>query len=79
MENETQNRINYLHLTVTEVHNKLTFSIYWTPTTTDSIIHNDSCHPNEHKKTSNKLPNKLHEHISACLLTYLLTHGAEPF
>jgi hypothetical protein len=52
MERETQNRINYLDMTVIKAHNKLTFNIYRKPTTTDSIIHNDSCHPNEHKKKS---------------------------
>jgi hypothetical protein len=50
MEKETQNRINYLDLTITKEYNKLMFSIYQKPTTTDSIIHNDSCHPSEHNK-----------------------------
>jgi hypothetical protein len=51
MEKKTSNRINYLDLTIIKEHNKLTFSIYRKPTTTDTIIHNDSCHPNEHKKS----------------------------
>jgi predicted cupin superfamily sugar epimerase len=38
MEKETQNRINYLDLTITKEDNKLTFGIYQKPTTTNSII-----------------------------------------
>jgi hypothetical protein len=60
MEKETQNRINYLDITITKEHNNLTFDIYCKPTTTDSIIHNDSCHPNEHKKSAtNYLINRM--------------------
>jgi hypothetical protein len=54
MEQESLNKINYLDLTITKEHNKLTFNIYRKPTTTDSIIPNDSCHPNEHKKSTIK-------------------------
>jgi hypothetical protein len=67
VEKETQNRINYLDLTITKEDNKLTFVIYRKPTTTDSIIHNDSCHPNEHKKLA---INYLINHMN----TYSLTH-----
>jgi hypothetical protein len=52
MEKETQNKINYLDLTITKKHNQLTFGIYRKPITTDSIIHNDSCHPYEYKKSA---------------------------
>jgi hypothetical protein len=38
---------------------KLTFGIYRKPTNTDLILHNDSCHPNEHKKSA---------------ITYLVNH-----
>jgi hypothetical protein len=51
MEKETQNRINYLDLTVIKEDDKLTFGVYRKPTTTNSIIRNDSCHPSEHKKS----------------------------
>jgi hypothetical protein len=60
MEKETQSRINYLDLTIAKEHNKLTFGIYRKPTTTDSIIHNDSCHRSEHKKSAiNYLINRM--------------------
>jgi len=49
MERETNNRINFLDITITKEHDKLTFDIYRKPTTTDSIIQYDSCHPTEHK------------------------------
>jgi hypothetical protein len=49
IEKETQNSLNYLDLTITNEHNKLTFSIFIKPTSTDLIIHNDSCLPQEHK------------------------------
>jgi hypothetical protein len=49
MENEIHNTLNYLDLTITVNHNELTFGIYRKPTNTDLIIHDDSCHPNEHK------------------------------
>jgi hypothetical protein len=52
MEKETQNRINFLDMTVIKEHNKLTFSIYRKPTTIDSIIHKDSCQLKEHKKSA---------------------------
>jgi hypothetical protein len=42
--------INYLDSTITNWKNKLNFEIYRKPTTTDHIIHQDSCHPFEHKK-----------------------------
>jgi hypothetical protein len=52
MEKETHNTLNYLDLTITNNHNKLTFGIYRKPINTDLVIHNDSCHPNEHKKSA---------------------------
>jgi hypothetical protein len=67
IEKETQNKINYLDLTITKEDNKLIFAIYRKPTTTDSIIHNDSCHPNEHKKSAT---NYLINHMNTYPLTY---------
>jgi hypothetical protein len=48
-EKEVDNNINFLEITILKEHDKLAFSIYRKPTTTDSIIPNDSCHPQEHK------------------------------
>jgi hypothetical protein len=52
IETETDNSLNYLDLTITNKENRLTFGIFRKPTTTDLIIHNDSCHPYEHKKSA---------------------------
>jgi hypothetical protein len=52
MEQQTQNRINYLDLTIKKDQNKPSFEIYRKPTSTDLIQHNISCHPYEHKKIS---------------------------
>jgi hypothetical protein len=49
LETETRNKINYLDIIINKQHDKLKFGIYRKPTTTDTIIHNNSCHPNEHK------------------------------
>jgi hypothetical protein len=65
LETETHNKINYLNITVNK-QDKLTFGIFRKPTTTDPIIHNNSCHPNEHKRSAiNYLIN--------CMNTYHLT------
>jgi hypothetical protein len=64
IDKEIQNKINYLDLTINKEDNKLTFTVYRKPTTTDSIIHNDSCHPNEYKIVSYKLSNKSNEYLS---------------
>ena len=47
MEKETENKI--LDVTIRKEQNTFTFSVYRKPTTTDSIIPLDSCHPQEHK------------------------------
>jgi hypothetical protein len=39
-------------MTIIKEHNKLTFNIHRKPTITDSIIHNELCHPNEHKRSA---------------------------
>jgi hypothetical protein len=49
LEMENNQRINFLDLTLTRLHNKLHINIYRKPTTTDAIIPQDSCHPQEHK------------------------------
>jgi hypothetical protein len=52
MEKEINNKINFLDPSIEKTHNNLQFGIYRKPTTTDLIIHNDSCHPYEHKRTA---------------------------
>jgi hypothetical protein len=60
IEKEIHNKLNYLDLNLLNKHNQLTFGIYWKPISTDLIIHNDSCHPYEHKKSAkNYLNNKM--------------------
>jgi len=49
MEEETDNSINFLDKTIKKVNNTFTTNIYRKPTTTDSVIPRDSCHPQEHK------------------------------
>jgi tRNA/tmRNA/rRNA uracil-C5-methylase (TrmA/RlmC/RlmD family) len=59
-ETEIRNKINYLGITINKQQDKLTFGIYRKPTTTDTIIHNNSCHPNEHKRSAiNYLSNRM--------------------
>jgi hypothetical protein len=52
MEQQTQNKFNYLDLTITNNENELSFEVYRKPTSTDLILHNTSCHPYEHKKSA---------------------------
>jgi hypothetical protein len=59
IEKVRDNQLNYLDMTIDDTHNTPTFSIYRKPTTTDIIIHNDSCHPPEHKNSA---------------ITYLINH-----
>jgi hypothetical protein len=49
LEEEQNNKINFLDITITKNHNGLAFEIYRKPTATDIVIPNDSCHPREHK------------------------------
>jgi hypothetical protein len=53
-------------MTIIKEHNKLTIDIYRKPTTTDSIIHNESCQPNEHKRSA-------FNYLVNCMNTYPLT------
>jgi hypothetical protein len=63
MENEMNNKLNYLDLTINNEQTQLTFSIYRKPTTTDLIIHNESCHLYEHKKSAiNFLINRINRY-----------------
>ena len=49
LEKEMERRIKFLDLTIPREHNKFSIDIYRKPTFTDTIISNDSCHPEEHK------------------------------
>jgi hypothetical protein len=56
IENDAQKNISYLDIAIKRENNKLVFRIYRKPTTTDFTIPSTSCHPQEHKKISYKLP-----------------------
>jgi hypothetical protein len=49
LEREQNNKLNFLDLTITKDENKLTYEFFRKPTTSDTIIPKDSCHPLEHK------------------------------
>jgi len=49
IEEEKENRINFLDITISKENDNLSFDIHGKPTTTDTVIPNDSCHPHEHK------------------------------
>jgi len=52
IEKETNNSINFLDITIRKNHDNISFSVYRKPTTTDTIILKDSCHPQEHKQAA---------------------------
>ena len=52
LEEERNNRFNFTDITITKNKEGLSFEIYRKPTATNFIIHNDSCHPREHKTTA---------------------------
>jgi hypothetical protein len=63
IEDEVNNKINFLDISIERMHNELQLGIYRKPTTTDLIIHNDSCHSYEHKKASiNSLINRMNKY-----------------
>lgn len=49
MEEEINNSINFLDITIYKTDQNISFNIYRKPTATDTIIPKDSCHPNGHK------------------------------
>jgi hypothetical protein len=49
LEQEVDNKLNFLDITIIKTADRISFDIYRKPTTTDVIIPNDSCHPQEHK------------------------------
>jgi hypothetical protein len=52
MERETDNKINFLYITIQKERVNLTFNIFRKPTATDAIIPRDSCQPPELKHTA---------------------------
>jgi hypothetical protein len=67
LEQEQDGRLNFLDLTITKGTSELTFEIFGKPTTTDTIIPNDSCHPLEQKLAAvSYFANRIH--------TYNLDH-----
>jgi hypothetical protein len=52
MEKPINNKLNYVDITIENIHNIFTFNLYRKPATTDLIIHNESCHPTEHKNAA---------------------------
>jgi hypothetical protein len=45
IEKQENNKLNFLGINIISTLGKLTFNVYRKPTTTDLIIHNDSCNP----------------------------------
>jgi hypothetical protein len=51
---ELNNQINYLDLTLTNNQGHIEMEIYRKPTATDITLNKYSCHPNEHKLAANR-------------------------
>jgi hypothetical protein len=67
LEREQDGKLKFLDLTITKGASELTFEIFRKPTTTDTIIPNDSCHPLEQKLAATRyFANRIH--------TYNLDH-----
>jgi hypothetical protein len=58
-----QNKMNFLDITIQKTANYQAFGIYRRLTTTDTTIHNTSCHPIQ-QSVSLQLYNEQTEHIS---------------
>jgi hypothetical protein len=52
MENEQNEKINFLDITIQQTGNSLSYKIYRKPTATSTIIHNTSCHPVQQKMSA---------------------------
>jgi hypothetical protein len=80
METQINNKLNYLDITIENMNNTLTFEIYRKPTATSLIIHNNSCHPTEHKHAAirymtnrlNKYPISTNTHMTKPPTAHLL-------
>lgn len=51
-EDEIDNKINYLDITIHRMTTQVNISVYRKKTTTSHVIHFSSCHPNEHKQAA---------------------------
>jgi len=61
IEEEIERKLNFLDITIQREQHRITTNIYRKPTTTDSIITNDSCHPIEQKMAAiHYLYNRMH-------------------
>jgi hypothetical protein len=49
LEEETNNSISFLGITIAKKQDNLSFTVYRKPTTTNTVIPCDSCHPAQHK------------------------------
>jgi hypothetical protein len=49
MGDDKENKTNFMDITISEEENNISFNIYRKPTTTDTVIPNNSCHPQENK------------------------------
>jgi hypothetical protein len=50
LEEENNNKINFLDITIHRLQSKLEYKVFCKPTGTSTIIHSATCHPIEHKK-----------------------------
>jgi hypothetical protein len=68
VEKEQTNKINFLDITIQRTENKLTYGISRKATATDTIIHNKSCHPTQHKMSAiNYMSNRLNTYpVNKC-------------
>jgi hypothetical protein len=88
IEEETDNSINFLDITISNTPDRLTYKVYRKPTTTNSIIPYDSCHPIYHKIAAIKfftnrrdtyhLNNKNRQIESDTVDQILLSNGYDP-
>jgi hypothetical protein len=63
LEHEQNNKINFLHLTISRDIKTFSVNIYRKPATTDVIIPRDSCHPIEQKLTAIRyFTNRIHKY-----------------
>jgi hypothetical protein len=61
IEEEEENRINFLDITITRGKHCFVYDIYRKPTATDIIIPRESCHPHEHKLSAIRYLRNRHE------------------
>jgi hypothetical protein len=59
IENEVNEQLSYLDITISRQHNHFDYNIYRKPTITNHMIPNDSCHPQEHKNAIHYLINRI--------------------